>query len=287
MTRTEPRVAHRVLLVDDDGAVRAMMNEALTRKGFEVITASSVPEALRYISNETFGVLITDLHMPEAGDGFTVVSAMRHSQPDALTLLVSGYPDVESAMAAILLEADEVLVKPFEIGRLTDLIQGRILNRKPSKRVDKERVGAILLRCTDKIVADWLARVKQSNELNHLQLGNQERTGHLPKLVEDLAKRLSKPIATSNTNTKDSDAAFSPAAVAHGKLRYQQGYTPEMLVHESRILQVTIFGTLQSNFSYLDFSLLLPDVMAIADEVDAQLTQSMGSYMKLMKSTAA
>ena len=67
------------------------------------------------------------------------------------------------------------------------------------------------------------------------------------------------------------------AAVAHGKLRYAQGYTPEMLVHESRIFQVTIFGTLQSNLNALDFSLLLPDVMTIADEVYAQLTQSMGS----------
>ena len=73
---------------------------------------------------------------------------------------------------------------------------------------------------------------------------------------------------------------FSAAAVAHGKLRYLQGYTPAMLVHESRILQVTLFGTLQSNLSSLDFSLLLPDVMTIADEVDAQLTQSMDSYMR-------
>ena len=54
-----------------------------------------------------------------------------------------------------------------------------------------------------------------------------------------------------------------------------------MLVHESRILQVTIFGTLQNNLNVLDFSLLLPDVMTIADEVDAQLTQTMVSFMKL------
>ncbi|MDP9159462.1 MAG: hypothetical protein M3O09_04440, partial [Acidobacteriota bacterium] len=76
-------------------------------------------------------------------------------------------------------------------------------------------------------------------------------------------------------------------AIAHGELRYLQGYTPPMLVHESRILQVTIFGTLQDNLNSLDFSLLLPDVMTIADEVDAQLTQSMGSFMKLMQSSIA
>jgi len=91
MTPTEPGAARRVLLVDDDDAVRAMMSEGLQRKGFEVTTAASVAEALRRIATESFDVLITDLHMPDPGDGFTVVSAMRHSQPNALTMLVSGF----------------------------------------------------------------------------------------------------------------------------------------------------------------------------------------------------
>src|SRR5580704_15012169 len=134
MTSTEAGAAHRVLLVDDDSAVLAMMSQGLERKGFEVVAASSVTEALRRIATESFNVLITDLHMPNPGDGFTVVSAMRHSQPNALTMLVSGYPDVQSAMAAILLEADEIVVKPFEIGRLTELVRDRVVNRKPTKR---------------------------------------------------------------------------------------------------------------------------------------------------------
>lgn len=283
MTPTERAISHKVLLVDDDNAVRNMMTVTLERKGFEVVAASTVPEALRLIATETFDALITDLHMPNAGDGFTVISAMRHSQPGALTLLVSGYPDVQTAMTAILLEADEIIVKPFEVGKLTDLLREKMLSRKPAARIEKERVAAILQRCLLRVVEDWLARVKQSQELNHLPLSNEERTGHLPKLVEDLIVRLRKSSAT----TKDSDAIFSTAAVAHGKLRYVQGYSPAMLVHESRILQVTLFGTLQSNLSLLDFSLLLPDVMTIADEVDAQLTQSMDSYMKIMQKSAA
>lgn len=283
MSPTESPVLHRVLLVDDDDAVRAMMSATLERKGFNVVAASSVTEALRLITVESFDVLITDLHMPNPGDGFTVVTAMRHSQPNALTLLVSGYPDVQSAMAAILLEADEIIVKPFEAGKLAEILRDKLLARKPAARMEKERVAAILQRCVVNIVEDWLARVKMSRELNHLPLCDEERTGHLPKLIEDLIVRLRKPSATS----KDSDAVFSAAAVAHGKLRYLQGYTPAMLVHDSRILQVTLFGTLQSNMGFLDFSLLLPDVMTIADEVDAQLTQSMESYMKVMQKPAA
>jgi hypothetical protein len=154
-----------------------------------------------------------------------------------------------------------------------------VLKHKLARRFKKERVGAILRRSTSVIVEDWLARAKQSSELNRVALGDEERTGHLPKLVEDLAVRLSKTSAA----TKDSDSVSSDAAIAHGKLRYQQGYTPAMLVHESRILQVTIFGTLQNNVDFLDYRLLLPDVMAIAAEVDSQLTQSMDSYMEIMQ----
>lgn len=283
MTVPERPAAHRVLLVDDDDAVRSMMNLTLESRGFDVVAAASVTEALRRISTETFDVLITDLHMPNPGDGFTVITAMRHSQPDALTLLVSGYPDVQSAMAAILLEADEIIAKPFDVAKLAELVREKMLGRRRAARVGKERVGAILQRCVISIVAGWLVRAKDNDELSRLPLSDEDRTGHLPKLVEDLAVRLRQ----ANSITEENGASDSPSAAAHGALRYLQGYTPPMLVHESRILQVTIFETLQNNLNHLDFSLLLPDVMTIADEVDSQLTQSMESYMKLMRNSAA
>jgi DNA-binding response OmpR family regulator len=261
MTETKTSVLHRVLLVDDDEAVRSMMSMTLEGKGFEVVPAASVTEALKLITTESFDVLITDLHMPNPSDGFAVVTAMRHSQPDALTLLVSGYPDVKSAMDAILLEADDIIVKPFEAGKLAEMVHEKLVNRKPSARMKKERVAAILQRCTSSIIESWLTRVKKIKELNHVSLTDKERTGYLPKLIEDLIVRLREP----NTSGEESDSVCSVAAVAHGKMRKLQGYTPGMLVHDSRILQVTLFETLQNNLSALDFSLLLPDVMTIAD----------------------
>lgn len=147
-----------------------------------------------------------------------------------------------------------------------------------SKDNDENGNQVTRIKCYGELVSDWLARVKEARELNHFALLDSERTGHLPKLIEDLVSRLIKPITGS---PQDSDAIYSSAAVLHGELRFAQGYTPEMLVHESRILQVTLFSTLKDNMNALDFRLLLPDVMTIADEVDAQLTQTMGSYMKL------
>jgi hypothetical protein len=60
-----------------------------------------------------------------------------------------------------------------------------------------------------------------------------------------------------------------------------------MLVQDSRIPQVTLLGALQKNLGVLDFSLLLPDVMTIADEVDSQLTQAMEGYLDVAGQPAA
>ena len=85
----------------------------LTFSQFRITTAANVGEALHLIDTEPFDVLLSDLHMPGAADDFTVVSAMRHTNPDAVTLMYTGYPALEEAMSAILLQADEMLLKPL------------------------------------------------------------------------------------------------------------------------------------------------------------------------------
>jgi hypothetical protein len=84
-----------------------------------------------------------------------------------------------------------------------------------------------------------------------------------------------------------SKANISIPARQHGDLRRKQGYTPAMVVEESRILQVSIFNTLQNNLRRVDFSKVLLDVITIADEVDSQLKQAMLSYVESRPSWSA
>ncbi len=266
----------KVLLVDDNGSVLYAMQQLLETNDFEVVPAAGVSEALNQIVSQPFDVLITDLHMPNPGDGFSVVTAMRHSQPEALTLVISGYPDVQEAMAAILLEADEVLVKPFDVQNLGELIRRKLEKSKPP-RAPKERVASILERDVDVTIQSWLSRVQKVDELTCLPLSDEERMEHLPEMTKEIVSRLrEKPLM-------ETAASESRAAVAHGQLRYRQGYTAPLLVQESRILQVCIFETIQRNLGSVDFSLVLPDIMLIADEVDSQLTQSIDSFLKLQQ----
>ena len=260
----------RVLLADDDEAVRSMLQVALERDGFEVVAVSGVKDALSRIAEENFDVLLSDLHMPHAGDGFTVVGAMRHTHPQAVTLVLSGYPFLDEAFSAIRLQADAILVKPIEIASLRKLIRDKLSHPVVSKSLLAESVATILEHDLAATIQGWMELVEHDEELTCIPLSFEDRTGHLPNLIADLVNRLRLPLTTT--------AQISIAAREHGALRRKQGYTATMLVEESRILQVSIFNTLQKNLSRVDFSKVLLDVITIADEVDSQLKQAMFSY---------
>jgi DNA-binding response OmpR family regulator len=262
---------NRILLVDDNDDVRAVFQEGLEYHGFEVIPAASVNEALQLISTDNFDVLLSDLHMPDAGDGLTVVSAMRHAHPKAVTLVLSGYPAMQEAMTAILLQADEILVKPVGLAEISELIQKKLSNPNARLALTKERAATILQREMDSTIQNWMSRVERNDQLTAILLTRQERTGHLPLVLGDLVRRLRL--------APDAKVPISSAARLHGGLRRAQGYTVAMVVEESRMLQVSIFNTLQNNLGSVDFSTVLLDVMTVADEVDSQLEEAVLGFM--------
>jgi hypothetical protein len=142
-----------------------------------------------------------------------------------------------------------------------------------------ESVADILDRQLDVVIREWLTRVEKEPELTAIALDFEERTGHLPQLLHDVIRRLRMDEGTK--------APISEAAAHHGDLRSKQGYTVAMAVEESRLLQVSIFSTLHKSQKHLEFSTVLPAVVTIADEVDAQLKQQMLRFMAADATKAA
>src|SRR6202022_3872937 len=118
--------ATKVLLVDDDYVVRCTLAAVLEERGFDVTSAATVSEALKLISSNIYDVLLSDLHMPGAGDGLTIVSAMRHSNPKAVTMILSAFPEMDAVSPAIMLQADQILVKPMKAAELVAAIRERL-----------------------------------------------------------------------------------------------------------------------------------------------------------------
>jgi hypothetical protein len=137
--------------------------------------------------------------------------------------------------------------------------------------VHTESVADILERELKPVIHDWLALVEKQEDLMSITLSYEDRTGHLPALLREVIARLRLDAGTK--------APISVAASHHGDLRRKQGYSVAMVVEESRLLQVCLFTTLHKNANQIEYSKLLPDVVTIADEVDAQLKQQMLRYM--------
>src|ERR1700727_672797 len=135
----------KILLVDDDANALSGLAELLECNVFERATAARRPDALNHISSETYSWFLSTLHMPGAGDGLTVVSAMRHSNPRAVTLLLTAYPEMGAATHAILLQADQILVKPMKLPALVEVIKQRLASGRPGPRA-VESVATILER---------------------------------------------------------------------------------------------------------------------------------------------
>jgi hypothetical protein len=140
---------------------------------------------------------------------------------------------------------------------------------RPTSRV--ESVADILEREQDTLIHEWLALVEEQVDLMSIPLSYEARTGHLPELLDDIVVRLRLDAGTK--------AAISVAASRHGDLRLKQGYSVAMVVEESRLLQVCLFTSLDKNSNRLEYNTLLPEIVTIADEVDAQLKQQVLHYV--------
>ena len=129
-----------------------------------------------------------------------------------------------------------------------------------------ESVATILDREIEPTIKEWLRRVSHLPELTRIPLSDDDRSRHLRTLFDDLACRLRL--------AKDIRLLASSSAAAHGQKRRLQGYSPAMLVEESRLFQVVTFRTLHLHQDELDRDQLLSAIMIIADEADLQLGEA-------------
>lgn len=120
----------RLLFVDDEEAIRITLAAILRRYGLSVTIAATVAEALHVIKNQKFDLLLCDLNIGEERDGLDVVRVMRGINPDCVTIILTGYPDMESAAEAKRLGIDDYISKPYKPDMLVALLAEKLAARQ-------------------------------------------------------------------------------------------------------------------------------------------------------------
>ncbi len=262
----------RVLFVDDEPGIRLTLPTILRMHDFDVVAVASVPEAIAAISQQKFDVLIADLNIGQPGDGFTVVSAMRRTQPEAVTLIITGYPAFETALEAIRKQVDDYVVKPADVDHLVQTIEEKLITRKPHRPLELRRVAIVLRENSRQIVEAFLRRCHADPEIIAVTLTDHQRTDHIPGLLSEIVTRLEE-------GRSEGSETAAKAAREHGRSRKNQGYTIPLLYEEGRILRRSIYEAVQNNLLGVNLSFLVPDLIEVSDTLDIQLTESLKAFL--------
>jgi len=158
----------KLLVVDDEESLRITTAAIFEKEGYIVDTASSGDEAIDLLSKTDYDLVLTDLHM-EGGDGLSVLNQIRRQAPLTISVVLTGFASVESAIAALQEGAYDYLIKPCDIESMKHTIRRGVEHRRLMLAEQKAR-----------------ADLQQLNR--DLEQRIEERTAELTRLNAELAE---------------------------------------------------------------------------------------------------
>lgn len=254
----------RLLFVDDEPAIRTTLAAILRQHGFEVTTAETVAEALQKITSEKYEVLLSDLNIGNPGDGLTVVSAMRRTQPEAVTMILTGYPAFETALEAIRQQVDDYVVKPADIPGLVSAIENKLAAPLRARQLPPpKRVAMLLQEHLERIEDLWLAALEKDRAWARFHLSRERRLQTLRAIMGEVIRAAQSYSGEERTKGN----GHLPVAGSH---QYVEGYTAKMLLAEFCELRKVLAQIVQENLLAANLSYLIPDLARVNENLDEQ-----------------
>jgi ActR/RegA family two-component response regulator len=266
----------RILFVDDEEVIRITLSAILTKNDFDVSTAATVAEALQKITSERFDVLLSDLNIGNPGDGLTVVSAMRRTQPEAVTMILTGYPAFETALEAIRQQVDDYIVKPADIPALVNAIQTKLAT-PPQKRhlPPPKRVAMILQEQEERIGQLWLSAVESDSSLSQVPLDREQRLHYMKGVLDEVVRAAQTYTGVSAVTLRNAPSGFD-------RRSHLDGYTPGMMLAEYCILRKIVAQVLQENLLAVNLSYLVPDLAQVNESLDDQAQAALATLSEYL-----
>ena len=125
----------RILLIDDDAAVRESMSRTLKSAGYTVQSAASGEEGLAVARQGSFDVILSDMRMPGMS-GLDVLRKLRDARVDSVFIIMTGFGTVDTAVEAMKLGAVDFVQKPFFRDELLMRVHGAAERRQLARQVD-------------------------------------------------------------------------------------------------------------------------------------------------------
>jgi two-component system response regulator AtoC len=197
---------HRILLVDDEAAMRDVLMEELGRRGYAAVARPSADEAFALIAEEDFSVVVTDLNM-RGMSGVELCERVVTNRPDIPVIVVTAFGTMETAVATLRAGAFDFLTKPFDVDQLALAIDRAIRDRELREELKRLRRMVAesqrfeeLIGTSDaiRVVYDLIDRIAPSDTT--VLISGETGTGKelVARAIHRRSKRSAGPLVTLN-----------------------------------------------------------------------------------------
>jgi DNA-binding NtrC family response regulator len=199
--RKESMKKNRILIVDDDHAMRLALAESLESCGYDISAAENGSEALNLFSKRKFDLVVTDMKMPEMS-GIEVLQGVKKLSPDVPVILITAYGTVNTAVEAMKEGAAEFIMKPFSLDDLEAIVKNVLNTSKTeaSKNQDVLHAAKRIITKDTKLISimDMLKNIAKSK--SSIMIQGESGTGKelLAKYVHEHSHRRNQPFVAVN-----------------------------------------------------------------------------------------
>lgn len=123
------KYSQKILILDDEEALRAIIAQRLKRKGYEILEAGTAEGGFSNLKDNLVDAVLLDIKLPD-GDGLTLLPQFKQLQPDLQVVMLTGNGTIESAIEAMKLGAYDYLTKPCNLSELEITLQKALEKRK-------------------------------------------------------------------------------------------------------------------------------------------------------------
>jgi DNA-binding NtrC family response regulator len=131
--------AARILVIDDDENIRKVLETILEDEGYNVETAETAKKAIEKSEKAFYNLALIDVRLPDM-EGIELLSKLRSTKPKMRKIIVTGYPTLQNAVAAVNKGADAYVMKPFEVDKILETIQEQLKKQEEEERFSEEKV---------------------------------------------------------------------------------------------------------------------------------------------------
>ena len=133
----------KILVVDDDESIRNTMKTILEDEGYLVDLAATGTEAVQKTKKTAYNIALLDIRLPDM-EGVELLKLIKDTVPRIRKIMVTGYPSMQNAIAALNMNADAYLVKPVDIDSLLKTVKAQLKLQENEKEFSEQKIAEFI-----------------------------------------------------------------------------------------------------------------------------------------------